>query len=287
MKNNRELTATSHHILSTLRPGKVGAILGRSGSGKTAVLRQVVGFGIPQRNERMGYVPQAINYPEHLTPQELLMHTLALHGKTSSADRKQKLATALTNHQLTPFLNQRLSKVTTSAKRQLALAAALIIEPTLLVLDEPFLGLDPIARPLELDHLEEFKSTGGKILLATNDLTNLQSLVDEIWILKDSKLSFDSTSSAADASVFNFRYGLIVTGTKIDDLKQLGSTKNLKPWNMIRHNGYLCTLRFSDYPVASAWLKACLESGLIVTKFGEDLAVDVQDTSPFFEGVSP
>lgn len=283
MKRPKAIDLVAKQILASIQHGHSGALLGHSGAGKSKVLQRTLQWS---KATAVGYVSQHAHFPEQSTPREILSHALALRTSKLwiSKEHKQHTQKALSENHLLEVKDKRLHELTLSHKRQLAFATAMLGEPQLLILDEPFAGLDPLAKVQVLDHLDRHKNSGGVMLVATNDPTSVQNLCEHIWILKDGQLSYDSTTEHGDKNVFNFRHALTVTGTKVDDLKQLGSTKNLKAWNLIYHNGFLCTLRFNDYPTASSWLKACLDAGLIVTKFGEDLSLNVEETAALFTG---
>jgi ABC-type multidrug transport system ATPase subunit len=163
--------------------GEALAILGANGSGKTTLLRACAGVlepdegsitlrGVPLRRARrhLGYVPESADPPPHLTPAELLRLCAALR-------RAPPLAAATVERLgVTPFLDQRIGSLSLGQRRRACLAAALVGEPWLLILDEPSNGLDPGGVTLLGDVLAEHTAAGRALLFATHDLALTERL---------------------------------------------------------------------------------------------------------------
>ncbi len=173
-------------------PG-VDAIIGDNGSGKSTLLRIVAGVlaadegqvlvkgdVVGGRGERalrhVGYVPEAADPPGALTVGELLALVRSL--RRAPAPLPSMMIDRLG---VTPFLGQRVATLSLGQRRRACLAAALVGEPWLLVLDEPTNGLDPAGVDMLAGIVREHVAAGGAILLATHDLAFAGAIAARIW----------------------------------------------------------------------------------------------------------
>jgi len=158
-------------------PGERLAIAGANGAGKSTLLKLIAGVLVPDRGtifwkgdrlsgparRTLGYVPEAADPPGHLTVQELLHLVAATKG---CAPAPQELLERL---DLGPMLGALISELSLGTRRKACIAAALVGDPQLLILDEPTGGLDDDAIETLLDLLLENQER--TVLLTTHDPT--------------------------------------------------------------------------------------------------------------------
>jgi ABC-2 type transport system ATP-binding protein len=186
---------------ATLRvePGQVVCLLGPNGSGKTTLVNVLTGLlkpraghvsvlGLePARNRaellaRLALVPQETAiYPE-LTGRENLSFHAGYYG-IPSAQIKARVAEALDTVQLTGRANDRAGTYSGGMQRRLALARALMMQPDLLILDEPTLGVDVQSREAIWSRIRETARDGRAVLLTTNYMEEAQALGDRVVII--------------------------------------------------------------------------------------------------------
>lgn len=183
--------------------GAVYALLGRNGMGKSSLVRCLVGlqradaggtrlFGRDawrfrqQLMERVGFVPEEPDAPPELTARELSLFCSRLNRRwdeAAVARRLERLQTPLG----TPF--RQLSK---GQKGAVMLALALGHDPELIVLDDPTLGLDVVARRLVFGELiGELADRGATLVVTTHDLAGIEGIADRVGILVDGRLALD------------------------------------------------------------------------------------------------
>lgn len=163
-------------------PGKIYGFLGPNGSGKTTTIRMICGLltpdsgggsclGFDVRSEaedikrRVGYMTQKFSFWEDLTIKE----NLAFVAEMFELDRpKERVRHALENLNLTSRADQLAGNLSGGWKQRLALAACILHEPKLLLLDEPTAGVDPKARREFWDELHRLASKGLTVLVSTH-----------------------------------------------------------------------------------------------------------------------
>ena len=191
----------------SLRKGKVTCLLGRNGAGKTTTLKSIMGLvdkteGLISFNDEtiseisphhipkkgIGYVPQGRRLFSELTVEENLEIGLLTRRK-GEVTRYNVLT-------MFPKLKERLNQISGTLsggeQQMLALARALCIEPTLLLLDEPTEGLQPSMISLIRNSILELKKQGVSILLVEQRVDAILSIADEILVIENGSIIFSA-----------------------------------------------------------------------------------------------
>ena len=191
----------------SLRKGKVTCLLGRNGAGKTTTLKSIMGLvdkteGLISFNDEtiseisphhiprkgIGYVPQGRRLFSELTVEENL--EIGLLTRRKSEVTKNNVLTMF------PKLKERLDQISGTLsggeQQMLALARALCIEPTLLLLDEPTEGLQPSMITLIRNSILELKKQGVSILLVKQRVDAILSIADEILVIENGSIIFSA-----------------------------------------------------------------------------------------------
>ncbi|MBU2768599.1 ABC transporter ATP-binding protein [Acidithiobacillus ferrivorans] len=201
-RGKNRVSALSNLDLS-LPPGSITALLGPDGAGKTTLLRLATGLLIPDSGEvsvlgadtrrqatqvqaAIGYMPQRFGLYEDLTVQENLNLYADLQGLTrvAAAARQQEL---LKLTALGPFGARRAGALSGGMKQKLGVACALLRAPQLLLLDEPTVGVDPIARRELWEIIQGLRKQGVTVLMSTAYFDEAERC-DEIILLHQGKL---------------------------------------------------------------------------------------------------
>lgn len=170
------------HIDMQAARGSIYGFLGPNGSGKTTTIRMLCGLLTPDAGEgvclgydirsearrikrQVGYMTQRFGLYEDLSIEENLDFIARVYGVP---ERERKVAAALERLGLAGRRNQLAGALSGGWKQRLALAACLLHEPRLLLLDEPTAGVDPQARREFWDHLHELAATGMTVLVSTH-----------------------------------------------------------------------------------------------------------------------
>lgn len=186
-----------------LRAGEVYALLGRNGSGKSSLVRALLGLQPPTagdvevlgrdpRHARaalmhdVGYVPEEPQAPPEMTARQLAKFCGSLRRRWDDAAFEQRL------QRLGIALDRRFRRLSRGQKKQVELALALAHRPPLVVLDDPTLGLDPLARRAFFGELMgELADGGAAVLITTHDLEAVEGIADRVGILAQGRLLVD------------------------------------------------------------------------------------------------
>jgi ABC-2 type transport system ATP-binding protein len=180
--------------------GGIFGLLGSNGAGKTTLIKmlttllapttgqaEVGGFDIvkapAQVRGRIGYVPQLLSADGALTGRENLLLSARLYG-LPRAGRRARIDDALSFMGLTDSAHKLVKTYSGGMIRRLELAQAMLHRPAILFLDEPTIGLDPLARHSVWDRLRDLRRDFGMtVLITTHDMEEAEALCDQVAIL--------------------------------------------------------------------------------------------------------
>ena len=192
-----------------VHPGEMLGLLGPNGAGKTTTVSMIAGLLRPDRGEvriggdpvrgeadpvkhRIGLVPQDLALHDVLSARENLTLFGALYGITG-ARLRAAMDAALELTGLADRVNDRVNTFSGGMKRRLNLAAALLHDPLILLLDEPTVGVDPQSRGAIFANLEELKRKGKVLVYTTHYMEEAERLCDRILIVDHGKVVANDT----------------------------------------------------------------------------------------------
>ena len=201
----RQLTAVDHIKLTVLY-GEIFGLLGANGAGKSTLVKmlttllsptsgsaRVGGFDIVESpaevRRRIGYVSQLVSADGALTGFENLRLSARLYG-LPAAEEAERIAKALDFMGLADSANRLVRTYSGGMIRRLELAQAMLHRPAILFLDEPTIGLDPVARRVVWDRLLDLRTDYGMtVLITTHDMEEAETLSDNLAILHEGRVS--------------------------------------------------------------------------------------------------
>jgi ABC-2 type transport system ATP-binding protein len=183
------------------RPARITGFLGPNGAGKTTAMRAVFGLvrldagavswrGAPvtaAERARFGYMPEERGLYPRMRVREQLLYLGQLCGRTGS-DVGQIADRWLERLGLADRATDRLDALSHGNQQRVQLIAALVNEPDLLVLDEPFSGLDPIAMAAMADLLAELAAAGATVLFSSHQLDLVEELCEDVVIIDHGRI---------------------------------------------------------------------------------------------------
>ncbi len=187
-----------------IAPGEIYGFIGHNGAGKTTTLKSVVGILQFDNGEifidgtsitadplkckkEIAYIPDNPDIYEFMTGIKYLNFVADIFG-VSAADRQEKIRKYAEIFELSSDLAQPISTYSHGMKQKLTIISAWIHSPKLIIMDEPFVGLDPKATHLLKGMMREICDNGGAIFFSTHVLEVAEKLCDKIAIIKEGKL---------------------------------------------------------------------------------------------------
>lgn len=201
-------TAVLDGVSFDIEAGQVCALLGRNGTGKSSLVRCLLGQQKPEAGrvsvfgqdswthraqlmERIGVVPEEPDAPPSMTAKQLSRFGSQLYRRWDEASLKQRLS------RFEVPLGVAFSKLSRGQKSQVMLALALAAEPELLILDDPTLGLDAVARRAVFEELVvELADRGITVFLCSHDLAGIEAIASQIMVLGRGHLLLDEDLEA-------------------------------------------------------------------------------------------
>ena len=187
-----------------IAPGEIYGFIGHNGAGKTTTLKSVVGIQKFDEGEitvcgtsikadpltckkQIAYIPDNPDLYEYMTGIKYLNFIADIFG-IGSAERMERIHKYADIFELTADLAQPIASYSHGMKQKLAIISAWIHEPRLIIMDEPFVGLDPKAAHLLKGMMREVCDNGGAIFFSTHVLEVAEKLCDKVAIIKEGKL---------------------------------------------------------------------------------------------------
>ena len=187
-----------------IAPGEIYGFIGHNGAGKTTTLKSVVGIQNFDEGEiticgtsikadpltckkQIAYIPDNPDLYEYMTGIKYLNFIADIFG-IGSAERMERIHKYADKFELTADLAQPIASYSHGMKQKLAIISAWIHDPKLIIMDEPFVGLDPKAAHLLKSMMREVCDNGGAIFFSTHVLEVAEKLCDKVAIIKAGKL---------------------------------------------------------------------------------------------------
>jgi len=180
--------------------GAMFGLLGPNGAGKTTSIRMIMNITAPDSGDiailgnpmdrdmqnRIGYLPEERGLYRKMKVIDHL-YFLAAIKEVSREEAKRRIADWLDKMELRPWLNKKVDELSKGMQQKIQFIATIVHDPDILILDEPFSGLDPINVALMRDFFLEFRARGKTIVFCTHVLEQAEKLCDEICLMARSR----------------------------------------------------------------------------------------------------
>ena len=196
--------AAVDHLSLHIKPGEIYGFIGHNGAGKTTTLKSVAGILDYDKGEIfindislklnpidckriMAYIPDNPDIYEFMTGIQYLNFVADIYA-VSLEQRRERILKYAKMFELEENLGQSVGSYSHGMKQKLAVMSAFIHSPKLILMDEPFVGLDPVASHLLKQTMREICDEGGAIFFSTHVLEVAEKLCDKVAIIKNGKL---------------------------------------------------------------------------------------------------
>jgi ABC-2 type transport system ATP-binding protein len=221
-------------ITLSVKKGQVVGLLGPNGSGKSTSIRMALGLSRPSSGvvrtmgldpigdhvkalNGVGYSPELPNLQTFMSPRELLTllgTELGLRG----ASLRDQIPAVLGSVGLSEYSDQKIGKMSKGMVQRLSVAQSLLGTPSLLILDEPMIGIDPAGALHFRSLFRKFASEGGTIVMSSHIMSEVESLCDTLAVIHSGKLIFRGGIKEFISSSLDTRLVEVETESVSDDL---------------------------------------------------------------------
>jgi ABC-2 type transport system ATP-binding protein len=256
----------------TIEPGTMFGLLGPNGSGKTSSIRMMIGMTVPDSGtvslfdkpferealNRVGYLPEERGLYKKMKVLDQLVFLGQLHGLSEATARSRSLKWC-ERMQISEAIEKKTEELSKGMQQKIQFIAALLHEPELIIMDEPFSGLDPVNATLLMDTLVSLRGEGKAILFSTHRMDQVEKLCDSIALISRGKLLLSGSMREIKSSYPRNRVQVVFSG---DD-------SFLRHAGVVEAKNYsgIAELKLVDEAAAQAVLAAALARGTVIGKF--------------------
>ncbi|BDZ53032.1 ABC transporter ATP-binding protein [Agromyces marinus] len=250
-----------------VRPGRLTGFVGGNGAGKTTTMRIILGVlardsgtvvldgAEPTSADRrlFGYMPEERGLYPKMNVLDHIVYLARLHG-FSKADATARARTLLDQLGLGERLGDRVETLSLGNQQRAQIAAALVHDPQVLILDEPFSGLDPIAVEVVAGVLQQRAASGVSVLFSSHQLDVVERLCDDLVIIAGGRIRAAGSRPALQAQYTGRRYELV----SASDAGWLRAEPGV---DVVEFDGGYAVFDVDDDPTAQRVLRRAVELG--------------------------
>jgi ABC-2 type transport system ATP-binding protein len=271
-KRYNSVTAVSGLDLR-VREGALFGLLGPNGAGKTTTLRMVMRMLVPDEGsirifdqplseraqDRIGYLPEERGLYPKMKVRQVLVFLGALKG-LSEAEADRRALAWLERMELADWADRRIHDLSKGMQQKVQFIAAVLHRPPLLILDEPFAGLDPLNAALIKDIMLELRAQGATIILSTHRMEQVEMMCDSICLIHQGRKVLDGELQTIKRAYGKNTLRIQFTGDgEFLNLPELVESTN--------HFGALVDVKLRPGADSQEILRAAVARGVRITRF--------------------
>lgn len=209
----------------TIPEGKIFGLLGPNGAGKTTFIRILNQMIVPDLGsieidgkllqdsdiERIGYLPEERGLYKKMRVKEQILYFASLKGMDERL-AKQELNTWFDRFEIGDWRNKRVEELSKGMQQKVQFIATVLHKPSLLILDEPFSGFDPVNAQLLKNEILRLKGEGTTIILSTHNMNSVDEMCDNISLIHKSKQILQGSVSEIKNSYIGNLFEVIFSG---------------------------------------------------------------------------
>jgi ABC-2 type transport system ATP-binding protein len=275
VKNYDKHIAVNNVSLSVPK-GSIFGLLGPNGAGKTSLIRMITTITRPdsgtilfadeplneQHPERIGYMPEERGLYKKMKVGEQLLYLAQLKGMTE-ADAEKRLKMWFEKFGIETWWDKKVEELSKGMQQKAQFIATVLHEPELLILDEPFSGLDPLNANLIKDEIYEMQQRGTSIIFSTHRMEQVEEICNHIVLIDKGKNVLEGNVQEVrnrfKENIFSIKY----TGSAPESITNIATVQTQTPNEM--------TLQLREGKVSNQILMAFLENKNTVISFQEIL----------------
>ena len=261
-------------ISLTVKTGSIFGLLGPNGAGKSSLLRMITGITMPdagnillngepfeliKHSPLIGYMPEERGLYKKMKVGEQALYLGQLKG-LSKTETLKKIKYWFDKLDMQSWENKKVEDLSKGMSQKLQFVITILHDPKLLILDEPFSGLDPVNSAVIKDEIYDLAQKGTTIIFSTHRMEQVEEICREIALVNKGKLILNGSVSEIKE---NFKQNMF----------QLEVDKPIEGYekNIIKHDGNIYTLQFENNGEANNLLSYCLEHQFKIKTYSEIL----------------
>ena len=265
-----------NHVSLEVQKGSVFGMLGPNGAGKTSLIRMITTITAPDSGsifldghklhdrspEQIGYMPEERGLYKKMKVGEQLLYLGQLKGLTK-AQAQQEIDMWLTKFDIKDWWLKKIEDLSKGMQQKIQFIATIVHQPPLLILDEPFTGLDPINTTLIKEEIRQLNEAGTSIIFSTHRMEQVEEMCDYIVLINQGK---------------NVLYGQVqdIKNQYKQNLFRLEWQGELPAdfgaqFNIVQQGNHTVTVRLEDENQSNDLLRLLIQKGIRITRFEEIL----------------
>ncbi len=261
----------------SVKKGLIFGLLGPNGAGKTTLIRMITTITKPDSGNiilegnnldeidprQIGYMPEERGLYKKMKVGEQLIYLAELRG----LDRKSAVANVkdwMTKFEIESWWNKKISELSKGMGQKVQFISTVAHKPPLIILDEPFSGLDPINTNLIKDEIYKLKQQGASIIFSTHRMEQVEELCDEIVLMNKGEILLNGSVKDIKNSYRNYTYNVIFSGDLPDDL-------TLDKLQIIDKKRDSLTIQGDIHTSTNEILQVLIKNGVQIIQFNEIL----------------
>ena len=209
--------------------GEICSLIGQNGAGKSSILRMLAGVFLPDKGvlslfteKKIGYLPEERGLYQEMQVLEQLEFLAKLKG-LSDQEAKTKSELALDKYGLGDWKKKKIKQLSKGMQQKVQILSTVLHEPELLILDEPFSGLDPVNLDLICSLIADLKAQGTAIIITTHEMHIVEQISDKICFLHKGKVAWAGTKDDLTEKLGLNKYRISLKDNRCDSNHTLES----------------------------------------------------------------
>jgi ABC-2 type transport system ATP-binding protein len=264
-------------ISLTVDRGQIFGMLGPNGAGKTTLIRMITGIFYPDEGkiifdgkkfdpindiENIGYMPEERGLYKKMKIGEQAMYLAQLKG-LSRSEALKKIKEWFIRFEMETWWNKKVEDLSKGMSQKLQFVTTVLHEPKLIILDEPFSGLDPVNSNLIKDQIFQLAKNGSTIIFSTHRMEQVEEICDHIVLINKGKKILDGTVKQVKQ---DFKENLFRVGTE-----QMPSLNGNAPYEIVGSKENFYVVRIKDGNKPNDVLQFLMQHGAGIDSFNEIL----------------
>lgn len=265
-------------ISLTVEKGQIFGLLGPNGAGKTTLIRMITGIFYPDQGQiifdgkkfdpvndaaRIGYMPEERGLYKKMKIGEQAMYLAQLKG-LSHAEAHTKIKKWFAKFEMDSWWNKKVEDLSKGMQQKLQFVTTVLHEPRLIILDEPFSGLDPVNSNLIKDEIFRLAQEGATIIFCTHRMEQVEEICNHIVLVNKGKKILDGTVKQVKQE---YKENLYTVGLE----QPLSVISPMAPFELVKANGDQQVIRIRENSRPNDVLRYLIDNGSAVHSFQEIL----------------